>query len=109
MSALTLSRASALLAALTLVAGCGPKGSAADGTADSTVVATPVDSGTKADSMVADSTARPDSGMTQAPTKSPSTSPTKTTTGVGHDSAFGPRFLVDSTGKLTRVPEKKRP
>lgn len=105
---LSLPRASALLAALTLVAACGPKGNAADRTADSTAVAAPADSGTKGDSTVADSLARPDSGMTRAPTKSPSSTPT-TTTGVGHDSAFGPRFLVDSTGKLTRVPEKKRP
>jgi hypothetical protein len=101
MSALRRTSASAIVSALTLVAACGPKGSAADRTADSTAVVAPADSGTKADSTAADPSERPDSVMSQTPTKA--------TTGVGRDSAFGPRFLVDSTGKLTRIPEKKRP
>ena len=92
-------------------AACGPRGSAAgDAAADSSAVA---DSVAPSDSVAprADSTATDaDSASTKAPAPSPAptSAETKAPT-VGRDSAFGPKFVVDSTGKVTPIGTKKKP
>jgi hypothetical protein len=55
---------------------------------------------------------RPDSTATVAPgrpaTKAPAKVPaTRTTATQPYDSAFGPSFTVDSTGKITPIQKKK--
>lgn len=90
-------------------AACGPRGSAAgDAAADSSAVA---DSVAPPDSLAAraDSTATDaDSGSTKARAPAPTSAETKAPT-VGRDSAFGPKFVVDSTGKVTPIGTKKKP
>lgn len=85
-----------------VIAACGPRGGADDASADSTATVETVDSvavadSTRADSASADSTRRP-----VAPAPGAAKAPI-----IGRDSAFGPRYLVDSTGKLIPVPTKK--
>ena len=48
----------------------------------------------------------------KAPALPPLKAPTKASTApasphIGYDSAYGPTFTVDSTGKVTRIPKKK--
>jgi hypothetical protein len=106
----------ALVVAVAGVAACGPKGSASgDPAADSAATA---DSVTIPDSTAprADSSARPvdpaaplpDSAAGKAPAPAPTSAGTMAP-GVGRDSAFGPKFLIDSAGRVTPVGAKKKP
>ena len=93
----------ALLVALIAAAACAPKGDA-DVSADSTAVALPAESAV----TVRDSA----TGRDTAAAKSKGTSPGTTTPGtttpiVGRDSAFGPTYMIDSTGKLIPIQKKK--
>jgi hypothetical protein len=79
-----------------VAAACGPKGNAESGAAaDSTAVT--------------DSVARPDSSaQPQRDSTAPASAGTKAPT-VGRDSAFGPKFVIDSTGRVTPIEGRKKP
>ncbi|MCE9600900.1 MAG: hypothetical protein K8S21_01635 [Gemmatimonadetes bacterium] len=94
-----MNRPTVLVLAIVAVAACGPKGQqAGQGAADSTSIGNAfTDSANARDSIgpavPADSVAAPAGGAY-----------------IGRDSAFGPTFTVDSTGKVTPiVPPKKKP
>jgi len=99
-----------LMLAAAAVAACGPKGQqAGQGTADSTAMSTPLADSTGArDSVGAAPSTAPavrDSTAPKSAGKAPRAEPY-----IGYDSAFGPSFTVDSTGKITPiVPAKKKP
>lgn len=116
--------------AVVTVAACGPKGQqAGQGTADSTATGNAfTDSASARDSigpaLPADSVAAQAGGSTasMSPAGAGSSalrdSSTSKSTGksprggayIGRDSAFGPTYTVDSTGKVTPiVPPKKKP
>ena len=94
-------------ALLAVTVACGKRSSevghgAADSTEATSPVAAPAGRGV-GDSVAADSL-RADSTSTQAPATASSKTPPPLT---GYDSAFGPRFTVDSTGKVTPIGKKK--
>jgi hypothetical protein len=100
---------SAFVIALVLVASaCGAKGKAADGDAalgasadSSPAVSPPPESASMAMPVSRDST-KAGAGSTaaqKAAAKAPDV--------IGHDSAFGPKYMVDSTGKLVPIPTKR--
>lgn len=92
-----------LVAILVVATACSPKGRAGEGTGDSVAVATPAGAATDPKAgEIRDTTRRADSGATKAPPVPPKVAPT-----MGRDSAFGPKFGVDSTGKITPLPPKK--
>lgn len=101
---------------ISAVAACGPKGpQAGESRADSTASANAL-----ADSAHARDSTGPvpstdsasslrDSTATKTTTKTTSKAP-RAEAYIGRDSAFGPTFTVDSTGKVTPiVPAKKKP
>lgn len=79
---------------LLLVAGCGRGSAARTDATDSTAAVVPAMEPEKAPSLP----------PLKAPTKA-STAPASPH--IGYDSAYGPTFTVDSTGKVTRIPKKK--
>lgn len=93
-----------------VTAACGT-GSSGQGGADSTATAAPtparasVDSAGALPGMVSDSSvARSTPAMSAGPVREPRKS---TDSIIGYDSAFGPRFTVDSTGKIVPIVKKK--
>lgn len=123
----------ALLLAAVILTACGPKGQqAGQGTADSTASASaftdsakvqdsigPSPSAASSADSTAESTSAPgavglagssasqlrDSTVSKSASKAPRAEPY-----IGRDSAFGPTFTVDSTGKVTPIiPAKKKP
>lgn len=115
-----------LVLAAAVVAACGPKGpQAGQASADSTASNFGLDAATMTDSSglapSADSTSLAAPGAVRASgsgTVSSRDSTLSKATGttprggeyLGRDSAFGPTFTVDSTGKVTPiVPVKKKP
>ena len=105
-------RQSLLVPAVVVLAACGPKGpQAGQVRADSTAAAV-TDSAMSSDSSRLAPSA--DSVVPASTTTSTTSKATSTATGVpqyiGRDSAFGPTFTVDSTGKVTPIiPAKKKP
>jgi hypothetical protein len=82
------------LSATVVVAGaCEKRTAPPGGAADSAAVA--------GDSVAADSLGRDSTAMPMAPAKSPNDSI------IGHDSAFGPMGMVDSTGKVVPLRPKR--
>jgi hypothetical protein len=106
----TLRRTARFVALAGLVVGataCGPKGSASDDeVADSTAVSDSVTIPDSTAPRVDSSTSRVDSTAPKAP--APTSAGAKAPT-VGRDSAFGPKFLIDSAGNVTPVGAKKKP
>jgi len=111
-----LRRVTLVLAAV--LAACGPNGPRAEQTRADSSSATAAGEST----VAADAAARSDSGRLArsaeaaplAPSRATPPVPTGATPGggqeLGRDSAFGPTFTVDSTGKVTPiVPVKKKP
>jgi hypothetical protein len=105
-------RRSRMLAMAVLVtAACG-KGSSGQGSAaDSTASPSLTPGGVSADSVGAvpgmrndSSLVRPRAGMSAGPVKEP---PKATDSIIGYDSAFGPSFTVDSTGRIVPIVKKK--
>lgn len=105
-------RRSRILAMAVLVtAACG-KGSSEQGSAaDSTASPSLMPGGPSADSVGAvpgltpdSSSRRPTVGMSAGPVKEPRKS---TDSIIGYDSAFGPSFTVDSTGRIVPIVKKK--
>ncbi len=105
-------RRSGMLTLVVLVtAACG-KGSSGQGSAaDSTATPAPLPVGTSVDSAGAalgltyDSSAvRPSPTMSARPVRVPRTSSDSI---LGYDSAYGPSFTVDSTGKIVPIIKKK--
>ena len=104
------------LAAL-LIGACAPKGDADDGaaaTADSAAVSDSTGHGGIAGASGTDSTGAmlgsPPVSLQDSATKGTAaakSTKSKTTGVIGRDSAFGPTFVVDSTGKMVRIPTKK--
>lgn len=94
-----------------LVFGCGRGSAARDRAADSTAAVVPAPH-LDSSSAMTDSTSASVAGG-QAPAKASTKTPTKTPTKppapplTGYDSAFGPTFTVDSTGKVTPIGKKK--
>lgn len=108
-------RQSLLVPAVVVLAACGPKGpQAGQVRADSTAAAV-TDSAMSSDSSrLAPSADSVVPASTTTSTTSTTSKATSTATGVpqyiGRDSAFGPTFTVDSTGKVTPIiPAKKKP
>lgn len=105
-------RRTGMLAMVVLVTGaCGKGSSGHGGAADSTATLAPVPAGAPVDSAgalpgtVSDSSAvRSTPAMSAGPVRAPRTS---TDSIIGYDSAFGPRFTVDSTGKIVPIVKKK--
>ncbi len=93
----------ALLVPFALFAACSPKGGAAGGSADSTATVASESTATVRDSATRDSVPRTDT----TGAKSKATAPTKAGAVIGRDSAFGPKYIVDSTGKLIPIPQKR--
>lgn len=91
---------------LVLAVGCGRGSSGKGGAADATAASpAPVDPGSVVPTTPLDSSsAVPAPAPTRAPAKVPVTVPT---TLPLYDSAFGPSFTVDSTGKVTPIGKKK--
>lgn len=88
---------------LSLLVACSPRGGSEGQAADSTAVAAPAPPpAATADSLAAkaDSTGRADT-LTKAKAAAPK-APV-----IGRDSAYGPRYMVDSTGKLVPIPQKR--
>ena len=96
-------RAAVAVALAIVLSGCGPRGNGAAGTADSTAAAPAAAAAadSAADSAATDSTA---DSMPAPPKTADTPAPT-----LGRDSAFGPKYLVDSTGKLIPIGERKKP
>jgi hypothetical protein len=84
------------LGAMAVLAGCEKRTALPARAADSTATA--------ADSTAADSTVR-DSGTTSAAPKAPAK--TASDSIIGHDSAYGPIGMVDSTGKIVPLRTKR--
>jgi len=105
------------LLVITFAAACAPRAAdegAQATSADSAATERLLDSLSAANPpAAAPGVATKDSVAAKAPTKAPAKAPTKapaTGTIIGRDSAFGPTYTVDSTGKVTRiVPPKKKP
>ncbi len=92
--------------ALVLAVGCGRGSSGQGGAADSTVASSaPDDLGAVVPATPFDSSSPvPAPAPAKAPAKVPATvAPTP----PAYDSAFGPSFTVDSTGKVTPIGKKK--
>lgn len=100
-------RASVWIVGGLLVLGCGRGSAARDRAADSTSAEVPVVP-TDSSSPQPDSTRIPVAGPGTS-TKTPAKASTKQpgTPLTGYDSAFGPTFTVDSTGKVTPIGKKK--
>lgn len=100
-------RGFAWIAGGVLMLGCGQGSAARDRAADSTMAVVPT-GGIDSSSPQSDSSVIPIAGG-KLPTKSPAKSSTKAPAGplTGYDSAFGPTFTVDSTGKVTPIVKKK--
>ena len=95
------------IAALVLGA-CAPKGeSASEGSARDSTAASAMDSTTAAAAMLTPAPALIDSATKTTATSKAAKTPAKQTDIVGRDSAFGPTFIVDSTGKMVPIPTKK--
>ena len=98
------------LAAL-LLGGCAPKGeSSSDGSARDSTAALAMDSTvatTAAPVMTSPAPALMDSATKASATTKAGTTPVKQSGVIGRDSAFGPSFIVDSTGKMVPIPTKK--
>ena len=98
---------------IAIAAACAPK-SADEGaqapSADSAAALRLIDS---LKAVARDSIAARDSAASKAPTKTPTKTPTNAPAAgkiIGRDSAFGPTYTVDSTGKVVPiVPAKKKP
>lgn len=92
--------------ALVLAVGCGRGSSGQGGAADTTAASpAPVDGGSVVPIAPRDSSS-PVSAT--APTKAPPKVPGNATPAPpAYDSAFGPSFTVDSTGKVTPIGKKK--
>lgn len=104
-----MSRTSCLAAFALLIAACAPKGDGADAAADGgyadSIAMPSIDSlAAAAESLPGTPLATKDS-TGKAATMPKSGAPAKVP-GVGRDSAFGPSFMVDSTGKLVPLPKK---
>lgn len=89
------------VAAGLLVLGCGRGSAARDRATDSTTVVAPP--------VQPDSSTLPQKASASAPTNAATKTPTKAAAAplTGYDSAFGPTFTVDSTGKVTPIGKKK--
>ena len=97
-----------VLAALgTATVACAPKPAPESAGADTTAApAAAVPDTTTRDSLVRD-TAAAAASTTKDSVK---TSGTKSSPYIGHDSAYGPKFTIDSTGKITPIaPATKKP
>lgn len=92
--------------ALVLAIGCGRGPSGQGGAADSTAASpAPVDPGSVVPATPLDSSSPV---AATAPAKAPGKVPASAaSTPPAYDSAFGPSFTVDSTGKVTPIGKKK--
>lgn len=89
------------IALVALVLGaCAPKGeTASEGSASDSTAVAPV--------LTSPASAITDSATKANATTKAGTTPAKPSGIVGRDSAFGPSFIVDSTGKMVPIPAKK--
>lgn len=96
-----------VLAALVLGA-CAPKGeTASEGSTSDSTAAYAMDSTAAAAMMTMPGSTLRDSLTKVDSTAKAAKTPAKQTGIVGRDSAFGPTFIVDSTGKMVPIPTKK--
>lgn len=85
-----------------LLLGCGQGSAARARATDSTTVVLPATQIDTSSNAPANTEMK---ALTKAPTKTSTKAPPSPLT--GYDSAFGPTFTVDSTGKVTPIAKKK--